>query len=79
MTIKTFTKTQAETLVAALVAASLPVTGVALSNIASRKYAAIKSQHVSGGRNLTVEYSAAPTPEQIEQADVILKAFNWSA
>ncbi len=79
MPILTFKKTQADALTATLIAASLPAVGVVLSYIASRKYSAHKSQHKAGGMNLTVEYSTAPTPEQIAAAGAILTAFDWSA
>lgn len=70
-----FTQEQQTELTATLVAASLPVTGVAISNIASRQYAQHKSEHAKGRLELTVEWSEAPTEEQIEAADAIVSAF----
>ena len=74
---KQLTAQDAIDLTGTLVAASLPATGVALTGIGSREYAAHRSEHNVGGLPITVEYSVAPTAEQIAASEAVLVEY-WS-
>jgi len=70
----TFSDAESAELLAALVAASLPATGVCLTGIGSKIYAAHCSRHTLGNINITVEWSQAPTADQIATAQQIATA-----